>query len=135
MKYARRIVVVVALLLALGIGTALLLLNVRRDYFTAPNEKVVAANLLNEKLSGPRYFQQAHSATQQLPSDDGEPRVSVAEARAQVVKIVKERQFDPERAAKLEQLIDRLAEPSVSRMIGEATINLLRLNLALDELQ
>jgi len=69
------------------------------------------------------------------PPADGEPQISVADARTQVVGIVKERQFDPDHAAKLDALIDRLAEPSPSRMTGEATINLLRLNLALDELR
>jgi len=112
----------------------------RREQFVIPNEKAVAADLLNQKLSGAHYFQVASPgtgvhATEQAPPGDGEPRISVAEAEEQVGRIAKVRQFNPERAAKLEKLIDRVAEPSASRMTGEATINLLRLNLALDELR
>ncbi|MNC98219.1 potassium-transporting ATPase subunit C [compost metagenome] len=66
---------------------------------------------------------------------DGELRISVDDAKSQAAKIARERQLSPEQARKMEQLIDRLVEPSPSRMIGEATINLLRLNLALDELR
>lgn len=53
----------------------------------------------------------------------------------QVERVVTERQLDADGAAKVRRLIDQLATPPRSRMTGEDSINLLRLNLALDEIR
>jgi K+-transporting ATPase c subunit len=138
----RRIeVVLIFFLLGLAIGAIWLLDSPRHQQFAIPDEKAVAAALLNEKLSGPRYFHSTPPAAEdrrlnevaQLQGD--EPRISATDARAQVDRVAQERQFTAEQTERLRKLIDRLVESSPSRMVGEASINLLRLNLALDELQ
>ncbi|MCE9611107.1 MAG: potassium-transporting ATPase subunit C [Chthoniobacter sp.] len=99
----------------------------QRDRLLIPDEKAVAAAMLEKKLSGPGYF----SATSDT-DDPREPKITVDDAKAQVARVVSERHLDAEHAAKLNELIDRLSEPATSRIVGEATVNLLRLNLALD---
>jgi hypothetical protein len=91
----------------------------RREQFVIPNEKAVAADLLNQKLSGAHYFQVCLTwtgvhATEQAPPGDGERGSALPRQRSKLEESVKVREFDPERAAKLEKLIDRLAEPSSS---------------------
>jgi len=104
------------------------ILSGQRDRLTIPDEKAVAAALLEKQLSGPGYF----SPTTTEPNDPREPKISVPDAKAQVARIVAERHLDAAHAAKLNDLIDRLAEPPKSRIFGDVTVNLLRLNLALD---
>jgi potassium-transporting ATPase KdpC subunit len=121
-------------------GGALLFQDAQRRQSAIPDEKAAAVALLAQKLSGPRYFQSAVPPSDQrvthVPdSRNGEPVISVADALAQMDRIVAERHLDAARAVKIRQLIDRLAEPPDSRMVGEASVNLLRLNLALDELR
>jgi K+-transporting ATPase ATPase C chain len=63
------------------------------------------------------------------------PHIRLETARSQVDRIVKERQMSPDATAKLHALLDRLTEEPKPRLAGEPQVNLLRLNLALDELK
>jgi K+-transporting ATPase c subunit len=100
--------------------------------FEIPDEKAAAFALLAQKFTGPRYFQPG--TNQQVHSQDSEPRISAADARSQVKRIAAERKLGPEGETNLNSLIKRLTEPSPSRVVGDPEINLLRLNLALDEM-
>ncbi len=94
-----------------------------------PDEKAVAQELLEKKLSGPRYFQIGEPAPE-LPS----PYITPSQAKAQLDRVVAERKLDDTERAKVEALIKELTEPSPSRMVGTERLNALQLNLALDEL-
>lgn len=111
------------------------LLSRKKPNFVIPDEEAAAFKLLAQKMSGPRYFQPNASRTNQ-PSHGGtaDPRISVADARLQMKRIAAERNLGPETETKLNALIERLTEPPRSRVVGEPEVNLLRLNLALDEL-
>lgn len=138
-----KLIIVSAGLVLLGIafGGARLLQYAQRGRLVIPDEKAAAAELLAQKLSGPRYFQAGSAASDEAGKfsrpemRDGEPFISVANAESQVEHIVAERRLDAERTAKVHKLILRLTEPSDSRIVGEPMINLLKLNLALDELR
>lgn len=127
--------------IGIAVGAAFLLQRMPRERFVIPDEKAAAAALLMEKLSGPRYFQFRSPPTSEHPPvrapflRDRGPRISVPDAHAQVERVAAERQFDAKHAATLHQLVDELAESSESRMAGQESVNLLRLNLALDELR
>jgi hypothetical protein len=95
-----------------------------------PDEQAVAQELLEAKLSGPKYFQLGESSAE-LPS----PYITPAQARAQLERIVAERHLDSAKHEKLESLIKELTEPSPSRMVGTERLNALKLNLALDEMK
>lgn len=95
-----------------------------------PDEKAVAQELLEQKLSGPKYFQLGESSTE-LPS----PYITPAQARTQVERVVAERHLDIAEREKVKALIKELTEPSPSRMVGTERLNVLKLNLALDELK
>lgn len=137
----RLAILAVLLLLALAWGATLIYLKIPRERLVVPDEKAAAAALLAQKLSGPSYFQAPplDAKTRRVievthPGESG-PLLTEAEARTQVARIVRERGFDAGKAARLHGLIDQLAQPSTSRVVGEPVINLLRLNLALDELR
>ncbi len=137
------------LLMFTGIGAVLLLalilgvpeMKERReaDRLVIPDEKTVAVERLAEMLTGPRYFQvspgEAMDAAGVLHASPPTTHISPVAARRQVDRIAKERDFTTETTAKIHKLIDRLTETPKSRAIGEDHINLLRLNLALDELK
>jgi len=124
----------VLLLAALAVGGTLLLQRAQPQRLPIPDEKAVAADLLAQKLSGPRYFQRA--TPDQPPSTrSGEWTITVDDALAQMERVVTERRLDAQGAAKVRRLINQLATPPRSRMTGEDSINLLRLNLALDEIR
>jgi K+-transporting ATPase ATPase C chain len=95
-----------------------------------PDEKAVAQELLEAKLSGPMYFQLGEPSAE-LPS----PYITPALARAQLERVVNERHLDEAKRERLESLIKELTEPSPSRMVGTERLNVLRLNLALDEIK
>lgn len=103
----------------------------RREMKRLPDERVIGSQLVVEKLSGPRYFQE----NIQERGADGEPVIFPDEAHAQVTRVVKERSWNAEQERKLHQLIDKLTEEPASRMVGRVRVNLARLNLALDQLQ
>jgi K+-transporting ATPase ATPase C chain len=95
-----------------------------------PDEKAVAQELLEAKLSGPKYFQLGESSAE-LPN----PYITPAQARAQLERVVAERHLDAAKRERLESLIKELTEPSPSRMVGTERLNALKLNLALDEIK
>lgn len=135
-----RTVLAVLALTGCAIGGSLLLRHPPAARLVIPNERVTAAALLSQKLSGPRYFQRTAPAGTDLREvrapfvRNGESLITVTDAGSQVDRVVAERQLDARGAAQVRQLIDQLGKPPYSRMVGEASINLLRLNLALDEL-
>ena len=97
--------------------------------FAIPDEKAAAEQLLAEKLTGPRYFQ-LEAPSPETPH----PYLSPFQAKAQVARIVSERQWSEDITDRVNLLIDSLAEPPPSRAIGTDRVNVYRLNLALDEL-
>jgi K+-transporting ATPase c subunit len=104
-----------------------------RDALVIPDEKAAAAALLDEKLSGPRYFHpsSAERGTGTVSHfSGGELRISLEDVHSQVDRVVQERHFNAEQRMELQKLIERLAEPSASRIVGEPSINVLRLNCA-----
>ena len=127
-----RTVLAASAVVGLAIGGAALLWRAQHEQFVIPDERAAAAALLAQKLSGPRYFR---PPVRTPDLRNGEPFISVAGALAQVDRVATERHLDAERTAKVLKLIDRLAESPKSRMVGEPSVNLLRLNLALDELR
>lgn len=126
------LVVFAAVLLALIFAGSRLLRHTTRDRLVIPDEKVTAALLLERKLTGPEYF---HRNAAARLAGDGEIHISLRSVQAQIPRIVQARNLNVEQAAKVERLVEKLAEPSPSRVVGETTINLLRLNLALDEIR
>ncbi len=96
-----------------------------------PDAKAAGEAALAQQFAGARYF---HSP--QAPAADPYG-ISVAAARAQVEGITRERNLAPGAAARLNALIDRLSEsstrPSKVRLAGDARVNVLNLNLALDQ--
>lgn len=104
-----------------------------------PDEKAAAAQLLAKRLSGPGYFEVPPGG---LRDESGvaatsavEPHITASAAQKQVERIARERQLDAAGVVKVEDLIRRLTETPSSRVIGEEHLNVLRLNLALDELK
>jgi hypothetical protein len=95
-----------------------------------PDEKAVAQELLEAKLSGPRYFQLGDSSAE-LPG----PYITPAQARAQIDRVIAERKLDAGQREKVELIIKELTEPSPSRMVGTERLNVLKLNLAIDEMK
>lgn len=103
--------------------------------YIVPDEQSAAYELLAQKFVGPGYFHFGTSGNNErygqllskfhIPTED---------ARSQIDRITKERNLEPEQVKKLNGLIDRISEPPNSRIVGQSQINLLRLNLALDEL-
>lgn len=64
-----------------------------------------------------------------------DPHLSPEAAIWQIRRIAAARQFSPEQAAMLEKLVAKQTEPPQFGLLGEARINVLTLNLALDELK
>jgi hypothetical protein len=127
------------LLLALILGVTEMMERREMDRLVIPDEKTVAVERLAEMLTGPRSFQVAPGEamdTAGVPNaSPPAPHISPVAARRQVERIAKVRNFTAETSAKIHKLIDRLTETPKSRAIGEDHVNLLRLNLALDELK
>jgi K+-transporting ATPase c subunit len=101
---------------------------------TVPNETVEGLKLLSREFSAPGYFHLNPSVTNRPAHDSHLDYYIEADiARQQINRVLKERNLEIDQAGDLEQLIDRIAEPSKSRAVGSTTVNVLRLNLALDE--
>jgi hypothetical protein len=119
-----------------GVSTWLRSMNSQR--VAIPDERKAAAELLARKLSGPGYFRVPPGGTRDAAGvtveTATEPHVSTSAARSQVAEIVKARAMSAGQEAKVQALIDQLAEKPSSRVVGEDHVNLLRLNLALDAL-
>jgi K+-transporting ATPase c subunit len=99
-----------------------------------PDEKAVAAGLLARQFTGPGYFHLERSNTK-LPLGAGTDawHITSTDALSQVERIAAERHLGPGDVTNLNALIGRLTEAPRSRVVGQAEVNVLRLNLALDE--
>jgi K+-transporting ATPase c subunit len=103
---------------------------------SVPNETAAGLKLLSREFAGPGYFHLDPSVTNQPPSESHPDYCITANAaREQIGRVLAERNWTTNRAADLERIVDRLAEAPESRAVGGAKVNVLRLNLALDELQ
>ena len=129
----RGAIIVVCSLLALA--AYFKLADRRPDDLVIPNEKAVALAKLAEKFAGPGYFHQGPEDPRPLVgAGQGDIYITVANAWAQEARVVKERHLSPEASAKVHRLIEWLTEPPPSRLSSER-VNMVRLNLALDELK
>jgi K+-transporting ATPase ATPase C chain len=61
-----------------------------------------------------------------------DPHISVAAARYQVMRVAAARKLD---AARVEALIEPVTERPLTSLLGEPGVNVLRLNLALDDIK
>lgn len=126
-------------LLALICGVCWLLETYRHEGLDIPDEKVVATERLAHALAGPRYFNippgEALDEEGRAAEMPVVPHISPEAARSQMARVAADRNFAPEASAKLSKVIDRLVEEPKSRVAGRPHLNLLRLNLALDELK
>lgn len=122
---------VLAMFLFFALAAWMLRTHQQASEVRIPDEKSVAEELLLQKLSGPRYFQPESPPAAGLPR----PFITPAQARSQVERVMRERQFAADMKPRLEALILQLTEPSSSRLVGSDRINANRLNLALDELR
>ena len=104
----------------------------RSEEFVIPNERAVETEMLVQKFAGAKYFQQSPDNPKR--EDRTEIFISVHSAEEQAKGIIQERHFSPEIALKLFHLIEMLTEPAPSRLFSDR-VNLVRLNLALDELR
>lgn len=126
-------------LLAVFLGVSLVVNRSHRNRLDIPDEKAAGATLLMEKFTGPRYFQMppgdARDDAGVIVASPREPHITAAAARDQVERIANERGLTPDLTARVRELINRLTEQPKSRLVGEEHVNVLRLNLALDELK
>ncbi len=89
----------------------------------------LAKNRLSQKFTGPHYFKVCEK-NGQMPQHC----ISVADARAQMGRIIQERKLAPVAAAQINQLIEKLTVPASARVIGVDHVSALQLNLALEKL-
>ena len=95
-------------------------------------EKAAVDRILLEKYAGPRYFQ---AGSVVWDRDEGGPWLDLVEARQQVARVGEARALGPDGVEHIERLLDELAEVQPSRAVGGKRLNLLRLNMALDEVK
>lgn len=120
------------ILLAIGIAWFVWFRNDRN--FKILDEKKVGVALLAETLTGPAYFHEPEHSSEFL-SGEGGPWIAPEDAMSQVERVVQERHFDPVQTEKVKKLIEKLTEQHPSRVVGGDRIQLVRLNLALDQLK
>lgn len=126
------ILAIVFVLFAIGIVG---FIWVRHDRsFKIPDEKKVGVALLAETLTGPRYFQEPEHPSEFLNGEGG-PWIAPEDAMKQVERVAQERRYDAGQSEKLKKLIEKLTESNPSRVVGGERIQLVRLNLALDQLK
>lgn len=101
-----------------------------REEIQTPDDVQAARELLAQKFTGPQYFQIGEEKDQ-MPF----PYISVIDARTQMDRIIKERKLTPDASIQIVKLIEELTVPESSRMVGVDRVNILRLNLALDQLR
>jgi potassium-transporting ATPase KdpC subunit len=103
----------------------------RGDDERIPDEKRVAMIELEDKLSGPRYFN-AEEGT--VPDEQGILWIEPDKAAAQIERVLRERKLEDAAGEreKLIKLINEVSEPHPSRNIGGNRVNVARLNVALD---
>ena len=135
------IIAVGFVLFALSFGASRLIDQIKREPAAVPDEREIAAQLLEEKLGGPGYFHRTPiivpggGPDASRPAPHGKIRITLHDAQAQLPQVAEARKFEAEKMARVEKLFDQLSEPSGSRIAGEVTIDLLQLNLALDEIR
>jgi potassium-transporting ATPase KdpC subunit len=130
------------LLIIYGVLLAIFLAPIVRNIYdhlsqpeiVIPDEQIAGEKLLAEKFTGPRYFQPDPAETVSASSPD-RYYISVASARAQVVRIASERKLSDSTVKKLDDVIEKISEPPPSRVRGRDSVNTLRLNLALDQIR
>src|SRR5262245_2430598 len=77
-------------------------LSRKKSNLVIPDEEAAAFKLLEQKFTGPRYFQpNASRPHQPAHGETAEPRISAADARLQVKRIAAERNLGPEAETKL----------------------------------
>lgn len=124
----------------LAITIAVVLLAIGNAWFrhnrnlNIPDEKKAGVALLAETLTGPRYFQGPEHPSDFLTGEGG-PWIAPEDAMKQVERVAQERRYDAAQTEKLKKLIEKLTEPHPSRVVGGDRIQLVRLNLALDQLK
>ncbi len=98
-----------------------------------PDEQIAGLKLLAEKFTGPRYFQP--DTTENKSSTVPEKYyVSIASAKRQLEQVALERKLSGDQVSRLNAIIENITEPPPSRVLGQNSVNVLRLNLALDEM-
>jgi len=125
-------ITIVFVLFATGLAWFVWFRN-NRD-FKIPDEKKAGVALLAETLTGPGYFQAPEHPAEFL-SGEGGPWIAPEDALKQVERVAKERHYDALQTEKLKKFIGKLTEPHPSRVMGGDRIQLVRLNLALDQLK
>lgn len=93
-----------------------------------PDDIARARQLLMEKFTGDAYFQVPPAQA------SGFPYMPVLEAKGQVAGVLRARNLPPEEGAKIDKLIDKLAESPKARLVSGDEVNVLQLNLALEVL-
>ena len=124
--------ITIAFLFAIGVASFVWFRNDRS--FKILDEKKVGVALLAETLTGPRYFQEPEHPAEFL-SGEGGPWIAPEDAMKQAGRVAQERRYDAAQTEKLKTLIEKLTEAHPSRVIGGDRIQLVRLNLALDQLK
>jgi len=99
-----------------------------------PDEKEAGVVLLAKTLTGPGYFHGPDRPTETLLGEGG-PWIAPQDALDQLERVTRTRGYDAARTEKAKRLIEELTEPHPSRVVGGERIQLVRLNLALDQLK
>jgi K+-transporting ATPase c subunit len=128
--------------LVIGLVTALFLAPIVwnvRDHLTRapvaiPNEQIAGLKLLAQKFTGPRYFQPEDTENKNASVPE-KYYISIASAKRQLEHVALERKLSDEQVSRVNAIIEQITEPPPSRVLGQNSVNVLRLNLALDELR
>ena len=98
-----------------------------------PDEQIAGLNLLAEKFTGPRYFQPDTTESNSAAVPE-KYYISIASAKRQLESIAMERKLTADQISRLNAVIEKITELPPSRVTGQNSVNVLRLNLALDEM-
>jgi len=99
-----------------------------------PDEKEAGVALLATTLTGPGYFHGPDRPAETLLGEGG-PWIAPQDALDQLERVSRTRGYAAARTEKVKELIEKLTEPHPSRVVGGERIQLVRLNLALDQLK
>lgn len=120
-----------ALVILLLLGGALdFFLTRNRETLHIPDDTKVAREILIQRFSSPQYFQLGTN-TEEMPH----PYLASSAVAAQLDRVTQLRKLSPPQVEKLNKIITKLTEPAPSRLAGDDRVNVLRLNLALDEMK
>jgi K+-transporting ATPase ATPase C chain len=109
----------------------------------ASNKGPTAADLKSNVIARAVAFRQAHGLNPDAPvpsdmlfaSGSGlDPHISPEAARLQIGRVAQARQFSAEQMQKLAALVEQFVEAPQFGFLGEPRVNVLKLNLALNEL-